>query len=83
MDEGNSNDQNETDKNELLRELGIRLDWAGISNPHNNVYIKSPNINNIALIMFLLTVLQLPKLYYCKNTGNLNTPIYLIHITFT
>ncbi|KAK9307551.1 hypothetical protein QLX08_002167 [Tetragonisca angustula] len=67
----NSNEQSETEKNELLRELSIRLDWAGISNPHNNIYIKSPNINNIALIMFLLTILQLPKLHYCKNTGSL------------
>ncbi|XP_061936928.1 WASH complex subunit 5 isoform X2 [Apis cerana] len=67
----NNNEQNEIEKKELLRELNIRLDWAGISNPHNNIYIKSPNINNIALIMFLLTILQLPKLYYCKNTGSL------------
>ncbi|XP_033351507.1 WASH complex subunit 5 [Bombus vosnesenskii] len=71
IDKQNSNEQTETEKNELLRELSIRLDWAGISNPHNNIYIKSPNINNIALIMFLLTVLQLSKLQYCKNTGSL------------
>ncbi|XP_076752994.1 WASH complex subunit strump isoform X1 [Xylocopa sonorina] len=71
IDKQNSNGQNDAEKNELLHELSIRLDWAGISNPHNNVYIKSPNINNVALIMFLLTVLQLPKLHYCKNTGSL------------
>ena len=66
-----NNDQNETEKNDLLRELGVRLDWAGISNLHNNVYIKCPNVQNIALIMFLLTASQLPKLHYCKNTGSL------------
>lgn len=27
--------------------------------------------------MFLLTVLQLSKLQYCKNTGNLNISIYI------
>ncbi|XP_076661736.1 WASH complex subunit strump [Halictus rubicundus] len=68
---GNNCDQNETKRNELLRELNVRLDWAGISNCHNNVYIKSPNLNSIALIMFLLTVSQLPKVYYCKNAGSL------------
>ncbi|XP_076630517.1 WASH complex subunit strump [Colletes latitarsis] len=71
IDKRGNSDQNEADRNLLLRELSVRLDWAGISNPHNNVYIKSPNISNIALVIFLLTVTQLPKLYYCKNTGSL------------
>ncbi|XP_076166156.1 WASH complex subunit strump [Ptiloglossa arizonensis] len=69
--EKKGHNQNEDNKNKLLRELSVRLNWTGISNPHNNVYIKSPNINNIALIIFLLTVSQLPKLHYCKNTGSL------------
>ncbi|KZC05129.1 PREDICTED: WASH complex subunit strumpellin [Dufourea novaeangliae] len=68
---GNDSDQNEPERSELLRELNVRLDWAGISDPHKNVYIKSPNINNIALIMFILTVSQLPKVHYCRNTGSL------------
>lgn len=69
ISKSSNNEQNEVERNELLRELSVRLDWAGISNPHNNVYIKPPNISNIALIIFLLTVSQVPKLHYCRNTG--------------
>lgn len=64
-----NNEENKAERNELLRELSVRLEWAGISNPHNNVYIKPPNINNIALIIFLLTISQLSKVYYSKNIG--------------
>ncbi|XP_053979138.1 WASH complex subunit 5 [Hylaeus volcanicus] len=71
IDKKGKNDETKADRIELLRELSVRLDWAGISNPHNNVYIKSSNISNIALIIFLLTVSQLSKLHYCKNTGSL------------
>lgn len=59
----------EPEKSELLHELSMRLDWAGISDPHNKVYIKPPKIDNIALIVFLFTTSQLNKLYYCKNIG--------------
>ena len=71
ISKNSNNEQNEVERNELLRELSVRLDWAGISNSHNNVYIKPPNISNIALIIFLLTVSQIPKLHYCRNTGSL------------
>ncbi|CAK9823853.1 WASH complex subunit 5 [Anthophora retusa] len=71
IDKQNNSDQNEAEKNDLLRELNTRLDWAGVNNPHNNIYVKSPKIHNIELVLFLLTVLQLPKLYYSKNTGSL------------
>jgi WASH complex subunit strumpellin len=64
-----NNNETEPAKSELLHELSMRLDWAGISDPHNKVYIKPPKIDNIALIIFLFTVSQLNKLSYCKNTG--------------
>ncbi|XP_076246687.1 WASH complex subunit strump isoform X1 [Calliopsis andreniformis] len=71
LSKSDNNEQNKAEKTELLRELSVRLEWAGISNPHNNVYIKSPNINNFAIIIFFLTVSQLSKLQYCKNIGSL------------
>lgn len=64
-----NNNETEPEKSELLHELSVRLDWAGISDPHNKVYIKPPKIDNIALIVFLFTASQLNKLFYCKNTG--------------
>lgn len=58
--------QEETD---LLRELSVRLDWAGISDPLNKAYVKPPNINEVVLVLFLLSVSCLHKMHYCKNTG--------------
>ena len=56
-------------KSNLLLELSVRLDWAGITDPLKKGYVEPPDINNISFIMFLLTVIQIHKLYFCKNTG--------------
>lgn len=58
-------------KRELLLELSVRLDWAGITDPIKKCYIEHPSINNMSLVMFLLTLIQLHKLYFCKNTASL------------
>lgn len=58
-----------SDEIQLLHELSLRLDWAGISDPLNKSYIKPPHVNNISFVTFLFTVSQLGKLYYCRNTG--------------
>lgn len=73
INKNGKSDQNEAKRCELLHELSIRLDWAGISDPHNKVYIKSSTSNtaNVALIMFLLTASHLHKLQYCKNAASL------------
>lgn len=71
-----NNNETEPEKSELLHELSVRLDWAGISDPHNKVYIKPPKIDNIALIVFLFTTSQLNKLFYCKNTASLLSKKY-------
>ncbi|KAK2579644.1 hypothetical protein KPH14_011569 [Odynerus spinipes] len=60
-----------SDEVQLLHELSLRLDWAGISDPLNKSYIKPPHINNIPFVMFLFTISQVSKLYYCKNTASL------------
>ncbi|XP_047367322.1 WASH complex subunit 5 isoform X2 [Vespa velutina] len=60
-----------SDEIQLLHELSLRLDWAGISDPLNKSYIKPPHVNNISFVMFLFTVSQLGKLYYCRNTASL------------
>ncbi|KYN00267.1 WASH complex subunit strumpellin [Cyphomyrmex costatus] len=72
----NSSNETEPKKSELLHELSMRLDWAGISDPHNKVYIKPPKMNNIAITIFLFTVSQLNKLSYCKNTASLLSKKY-------
>ncbi|KAG5323976.1 WASC5 protein, partial [Acromyrmex heyeri] len=72
----NINNETEPEKSELLHELSVRLDWVGISDPHNKVYIKPPKMDNIAIIIFLFTVSQLNKLFYCKNTASLLSKKY-------
>jgi len=73
--------ETESEKSELLHELSVRLDWAGISDPHNKVYIKPLKIVNVALIVFLFTASQLNKLFYCKNTGTYSrfTRVYIVY----
>ncbi|XP_015590891.1 WASH complex subunit 5 [Cephus cinctus] len=56
---------------ELLRQLSIRLDWAGISDPQNKIYVKSKNVPDVEIIMFLFTVTQVHKLYYSKSIAGL------------
>lgn len=63
--------EQKSDEVQLLNELSLRLDWAGISDPLNKSFIKPPRLNNISFLMFLFTVSQLNKLYYCKNTASL------------
>lgn len=54
---------------EFLHELSIRLQLAGITDVYNKIYVRPPDIHNISFLMFLFTVPQLHKLYYCKNAG--------------
>jgi hypothetical protein len=54
---------------EFLSDLCVRLEWAGIIDVNNKIYIQPPEISNIEFLIFLLTVPQLQKLYFCKNTG--------------
>ncbi|XP_051156223.1 WASH complex subunit 5 isoform X2 [Leptopilina boulardi] len=58
-------------KRDLLLELSVRLEWAGITDSMKKCYIEPPSINNMSFIMFLLTVIQIHKLYFCKNTASL------------
>ncbi|KAJ8673596.1 hypothetical protein QAD02_004858 [Eretmocerus hayati] len=58
-------------KSKFLEELSIRLEWAGITDVNNKIYVQPPDISNISFVMFLLTVPQLQKLYFCKNTASL------------
>ena len=59
----------ELQKSGFLNELSIRLEWAGITDVNNKIYVQPPEISNIAFLMFLFTVPQLHKLYFCKKTG--------------
>lgn len=48
------------------------MEWAGIIDVDNKVYVKTSTSNNVAFFTSLLTIPVLNKLYFCKNTGKLN-----------
>ncbi|XP_077300067.1 WASH complex subunit strump [Arctopsyche grandis] len=56
---------------DLLPEINKMMQFAGISDPYNTVYMKTVNNNNIAQMMFLFVIAELPKLEYFQNTGSL------------
>ncbi|GLV32181.1 Strumpellin [Carabus blaptoides fortunei] len=56
---------------QLMYELSRYLDWAGIYNPNNKIYVTTTNIPHFAAIMFLFVIAQMQKLVYCRNIGEL------------
>ncbi|XP_011504242.1 PREDICTED: WASH complex subunit strumpellin [Ceratosolen solmsi marchali] len=61
----------EWENSEFLNDLRIRLEWAGITDVNNKIYVQPPDIKNIDFVIFLFSVPQLHKLYFCKNTASL------------
>lgn len=45
------------------------MDWAGIGNPYSKIYITTSSSQYIALITFLFTIAQFPKLQYSDVLG--------------
>ncbi|XP_050425351.1 WASH complex subunit 5 isoform X2 [Adelges cooleyi] len=50
--------------NPLLSELSKMMDWAGIGNPYLKIYITTSSTQYLALITFLFTTAQFPRLHY-------------------
>lgn len=73
----------ELQKSKFLNELSIRLEWAGITDVNNKIYVQPLEISNIAFFMFLFTVPQLHKLYFCKNTGKQRILSLMISFNFS
>lgn len=56
---------------ELLWKVNKYLEWAGLYNPYEKVYIDTKHFRNMATAMLLLTISQVPKLTYMKNLSTL------------
>lgn len=56
---------------ELLYELNKYLEWSGIYNPYEKIYIETKFLKNCAVAIFLLTLSHLSKLVYVKNISTL------------
>lgn len=56
---------------DLLCEVNTYLEWAGIYNPYEKVYIKTKNLQHFAVFLFLFVVAHISKFQYIKNTCSL------------
>lgn len=56
---------------ELLWKVNKYLEWAGLYNPYEKIYIETKHFRNMASTMALLAISQLPKLTYMKNMSTL------------
>ncbi|XP_046735927.1 WASH complex subunit 5 isoform X3 [Diprion similis] len=64
-------DQQDPVRKDLLRNLSTRLNWAGMNDPYEKQYVNAMKANNIEMIIFLLTVWQLPKMHYSRKLASL------------
>lgn len=56
---------------DLLVEVNKYLEWAGIYNPYEKVYIETNKFRSISASLTLLTISQLSKWNYVKNVSSL------------
>ncbi|EDO30084.1 predicted protein [Nematostella vectensis] len=57
--------------NPLMFELTSYLEWAGIHNPLNKIYVTTKKYPFFAMLNFLCVISQIPKLIYMKSAGTL------------
>lgn len=56
---------------DLLVEFNKYLEWAGIYDPYEKVYLETNTFRTISALMILLTITQFPKLNYMKSVDSL------------
>ncbi|XP_031552063.1 WASH complex subunit 5-like [Actinia tenebrosa] len=57
--------------NPLMFEAATYLEWAGIHNPLNKIYVTTKKYPFFSLLNFLCVISQLPKLVYVKSVGTM------------
>lgn len=56
---------------ELLSEVNKYLEWIGIYNPYEKIYIQTKNFKIFSTFLFLLFIAHLSKFQYVKNISSL------------
>lgn len=56
---------------ELICQVNKYLEWAGIYNPYEKVYVTTKNTSNFALFLFLFVAGHVPKLQHVRNISSL------------
>lgn len=53
----------------LLVEVNKYLEWVGISNPYEKIYIRTKSTRSVASILALLIISHVPRIQYMKNVA--------------
>lgn len=55
----------------LTSELSIFLEWCGMTQPLNRIYITTKALNPLSMVLLLTVINQIPKIHYAKMLGTL------------
>lgn len=55
----------------LTSELSIFLEWCGMTQPLDRIYVTTRPLPPLSLILLLAVVTQIPKIHYVKSLGKL------------
>lgn len=56
------------------------LEWVGICNPYEKIYIRTKSNRGVATILALLVISQVPRIQYIKNVACLTGRKLVDHI---
>lgn len=64
----------------LLGEVNKYLEWVGICNPYEKIYIRTKGNRSVATILALLVISHVPRMQYVKNVACLTGRKLVDHI---
>lgn len=64
----------------LLGEVNKYLEWAGITNPYEKVYVRVKNNRSVTIVLALLIISHVPRIQYIKNVACLTGRKLVDHI---
>lgn len=53
----------------LTSELSIFLEWCGMTQPLNRIYITTQALAPLSMVLLLTVINQIPKIHYAKMLG--------------
>ncbi|KAK3865433.1 hypothetical protein Pcinc_028961 [Petrolisthes cinctipes] len=55
----------------LTSELSVLLEWCGMTQPLDRIYITTSSLKSLSLILLLTVIAQISKIHYTKSIGGL------------
>lgn len=53
----------------LTSELSVLLEWCGMTQPLDRIYITTRSLKPLSLILLLTVIAQISKIHYTKSIG--------------